>query len=105
MGPFYDAVYDEEPLLCDNEAEVGTELLEPAPQIPSPATVLIHADIEKLKVVQLKEELKKRVCSIKVVKAELKLRLKEAVDNNMPLDANIADSVMDDPEKDEFAIG
>ena len=27
MGPFYDLVYDEAPLLCDNEAEVGTELL------------------------------------------------------------------------------
>ena len=40
MGPFYDVVYDKAPLLCDNKSEVGTELLEPAPEIPSPATVL-----------------------------------------------------------------
>ena len=54
MGPFYDVVYDEAPLLCDNEAEVGTELLESALEIPSLATILTHADIDKLKVVELK---------------------------------------------------
>ena len=60
MGLFYDEFYDEEPLLCYNEVEVGNKLLEPAPEIPSPAKVLTHADIDKLKVVELKEELKKR---------------------------------------------
>ena len=105
MSPFYDAFYYESPLLCDNEAEVGTNLLEPAPQIPSPATVLTHADIKKLKVVGLKEELKKCAYSIKVVKAELKLHLKEAVGNNMPLAANIDDAVMDDLAGDEISLG
>ena len=79
MGLFYDAVYDEATLLCDNKSDIVTELLEPAPDIPSLDTVLTHADIDKLKVVKLKEELKKRTCSIKVVRAELKLRLKEVV--------------------------
>ena len=55
MGPLYDAVYDEAPLLCDKEAEVGTKLLEPAPEIPSPDTVQTYADIDKSKVVELKE--------------------------------------------------
>ena len=31
MVPSYDAVYDEAPLLCDKEAEVGTGILELAP--------------------------------------------------------------------------
>ena len=69
MGPFYDAFYDEASLLCDNEVELGTEILEPAPEIPSPATVLTHADIDKLKVVDIKEELKKCAVGIKGVKA------------------------------------
>ena len=105
MSPFYDAVYYEAPLLCDNEAEVGTNLLEPAPEIPSPATVLTHYDIKKLKVLGLKEELKKRACSIKGVKEELKMHLKEAVGNNMPLVANIDDAVMDDLAGDKISLG
>ena len=58
-----------------------------------------------MKVVELKEELNKRACSIKGIKAELNLRLKEAVDNNMPLAANISDAVMDDLVGGEFALG
>ena len=79
-----------------NNQKEGTNLLELAPKITSLAMVLTHTDIEKLKLVELKEDLKERACSIKWVKAELKLRLKEAVDNNIPLNANIADAVMDD---------
>ena len=58
-----------------------------------------------MKVVELKEELNKRTCSIKGVTAELKLRLKDAVDNNIPLATNIADAVMDNIAGDEFALG
>ena len=54
-GPLYDAVYDEAPLLCEKEVDVGTKLLEPAPEIPSPDTVQTYADIDKSKVVELKE--------------------------------------------------
>ena len=105
MGPFYDAVYDEASLLCDNKTEVDTEILEPAPQIPSLAVVLTHADINKLKLVELKEELKKRACSIKGLKVKLNLRPKEAVENNIPLAANITDAIFDDLAGDEFALG
>ena len=105
MGPFYASVYDEAPLLCENEAEVGTELLEPASDIPYPDTFLTHSDIEKLKVFDLKDELKKITCSIKGVKTELNLLLKEEVDNNMTLADNIDDAVMDDLEGGEFALG
>ena len=49
MGPFFDAVYDEAPFLCSNEVEEGVDLLEPVPEIPPPATVIMHADIDKLK--------------------------------------------------------
>ena len=76
-----------------NNQKEGTNLLELAPKITSLAMVLTHTDIEKLKLVELKEELKKRAFSIKVVKAELNLRIKESVDNNMPLAANIDDVV------------
>ena len=105
MGTFYDSFYDEAPLLCDNEAEVGNKLLEPAPEISSQSTVLTHADIDKLKVSDIKEEFKKCACSTKVVKAELNLRLKEAVENNMDLPANIADEVIYDLVGYEFALG
>ena len=93
------------PSFVTKKEEVGTKILEPAPDITSPDMVLTHADIEKLKVVELKEELKKSTCNIKGVKLELNLRLKQAVDNNMPLSSDIADEVMDDLEGGEFALG
>ena len=64
------------PSFVTKKEEVGTKILEPAPDITSPDMVLTHADIEKLKVVELKEELKKSTCNIKGVKSELNLRLK-----------------------------
>ena len=59
MGPFFDTVYDEAPILCGDGAEVGTKLLELLPEIPLPA-VLTHADIDKLKVVE--QGVVKEVC-------------------------------------------
>ena len=88
-----------------NNQKEGTNLLELAPKITSLAMVLTHTDIEKLKLVELKEELKKCTCSIKRVKAELHLRLKQTVENNMPLASNIDDAVMYDLEGGELALG
>ena len=58
-----------------------------------------------MKLVELKEELKKRACSIKGLKVKLNLRPKEAVENNIPLAANITDAIFDDLAGDEFALG
>ena len=92
MDLFYDVVYAESHLLCDNELGVDTEILEPFPDILLPATVLTYTDMEKLKLVNLEEELKKRACSIKRVKEEPNLRLREVVDtSSIPFATNITD--------------
>ena len=52
------------------------------PDIPEPVTLKIR-DIEKLKVVELKDALKKRGCSEKGNKPELTSHLKYAIEKNL----------------------
>ena len=52
------------------------------PDIPEPVTLKIR-DIEKLKVVELKDALKKRGCSTKGNNPALTARLKDAIDKNL----------------------
>ena len=105
MGLFFNIVYDKAKFFYDDEAEVVTKLMKPVPETPPPDTVIMHADIDTLKVFEVKEELKKRACSIKGAKSKLSLRRKDAIDKNMTLAVNIADTVMDDLAGDEFALG
>ena len=55
--PFFDRVYDEAPLRIGNKEEVGIGDPKQAIDIPPPASDLTHNDINKMKVVQTKEEL------------------------------------------------
>ena len=63
IGPFFDAAHNETPLHGPDEEETGVGVTSKLPDIPEPATMKI-CDIEKLKVVDLKDALKKRGCSV-----------------------------------------
>ena len=64
VGPLFDAVRDEPPLHGLDEEEIGVGVTSKLPDIPEPVTLKIR-DIEKLKVVELNDALKKRGCSAK----------------------------------------
>ena len=77
IGPFFDAVKDEDDLINDDEVEVGVAI--DAPIEAAAENILTEEEISKMKVVDLKEELKKRACSVRGRKQELVSRLIDAV--------------------------
>ena len=80
--PFFDAVRNEPPLHGPDEEEIGVRVTSKLPDIPEPVTMKI-CDVEKLKVIELKDTLKLRGCSAKGNKPELTARLKYAIEKNL----------------------
>ena len=60
------------------------------PDIPEPVTLKIR-DIEKLKVVELKDALKKMGCSAKWNKPSITARLKDAIEKNLEVVCDIGE--------------
>ena len=101
-GPFFDQVLSEGELVCPEESFAGEECVRESarggadrfsPDSPNVAAVTEDApeepkDVKKMKVVELKEELKKRNQPIRGNKAELQERLLDAMQNNAPLVAD-----------------
>ena len=112
-GPFYDAIEEEGPLVV-NEEEVGGEesngesgnMVANSPDDRQTVAILAIDDVTNLKVNELKDELRKRgLGSFKGKKAELQQKLKEAIENNVPLMTNLSPEVMDNLADDVFAPG
>ena len=82
IGPLFYAVRNKPPLHGPDEEEIGVGVTYKVPDIPEPVTLKIR-DIEKLKVVELKDALKKRGCSEKGNKPELTSHLKYAIEKNL----------------------
>ena len=63
---------DEDDLINDDEVEVGVAIEAPIEAVTSDAeNILTEEDISKMKVGDLKEELKRRACSVRGRKQEL----------------------------------
>ena len=75
VGPFMDAVHDEPDPKYHNEETPGEDTekqaAEGSVQAPAPYTLLSEADIKKIKVTDLRDELRKRKKSVKGKKDEL----------------------------------
>ena len=107
QGPFFDAVEGEAQLEGEDEEEVGASnlpQLTQAAQQKNQAIVLANEIIERMRVKQLQEELKRRACSLKGKKKELQDRLKEAVQKNMPLVEDIDSEAMGNLAGEGFAL-
>ena len=72
--------------------------------IPEPVTLKIR-DIEKLKVVELKDALKKRGCSAKGNKPELTARLKDAIDKNLEVVCDLGEGGVEKFAGEGFSVG
>ena len=77
IGPFFDAIHDEPPLHGPDEEEIGVGVTSKLPDIPEPITMKIR-DVEKLKVIELKDTLKLRGRSAKGNKPALISHLLDA---------------------------
>ena len=89
-GPFYEGVKAKGTLIVDDEEEVGVAGIEVAAMAengenPKNPEVLEIDAVDKMKVVELKAELKKRGVSIRGKKEELINRLKKAIEEKMPI--------------------
>ena len=89
-GPFYEGIKAEGTLIIDDEEEVGVAGIEVAStaenrENPKNPEVLGIDMVDKMKVVELKAELKKRGVSIRGKKEELINRLKKAIEEKMPI--------------------
>ena len=104
IGPLFDAVCDKPPIHGPDEEEIGVGLTSKLPAIPEPVTLKI-IDIDKLKVVDLKDALKKRGCSAKGNKPELTARLKDAIDNNLEVVCGIGEGEVENFAGEGFSVG
>ena len=103
-GPFFDAVRNEAAFNEYDEDEVGAaRVVQPNPAPPPP--ILTHGAIDGLKVIELQLELRRRACPVRGKKAELVVRLKEAVDRNMPLMQNLDQETLDNLAGNGFSLG
>ena len=82
IGPFIDALRNEPPLHGPDEEKIGVGVTSKLPDIPDPVTMKI-SDVEKLKVIELKDALELRVCSAKGNNPALTARLKDAIEKNL----------------------
>ena len=90
IGPFFDAVRDESPIHGPNEEEIGVGVTSKLPDIPEPMTMKM-CDVEKLKVIELKNALKFRGYSAKGNKPALISRLKDAIEKNREVVCDIGE--------------
>ena len=74
------------------------------PDIPEPVTLKIR-DIEKLKVVEIKDALKLRGCCAKGNKPELTARLKDAIEKNMEVVCDIGEGGVENFAGEGFVVG
>ena len=74
------------------------------PDIPEPVTLKIR-DIEKLKVVRLKDALNKRGCSAKGNKPALTVRLKDAIEKNLEVVCYIGEVEVENFSGEGFSVG
>ena len=74
------------------------------PDIPEPVTLKIR-DIEKLKVVELKDALKKRSCSAKGNKPALTAHLKDAIEKNLAVVSDLGEGEVEKFSGGGFSVG
>ena len=104
IGPFFDAVCDGPPLHGPDEEEIGFGVTSKVADIPEPVTSKIR-DIEKLKVVELKDALSKRGCSAKGNKTALPARLKDAIEKNLSVVSDIGEGEVKNFAGEDFSVG
>ena len=104
IGPFFDSVGDEPPLHGPDEEEIGVGVTSKLPDIPDPVILKIR-DIEKLKVVGLKDALKKRGCSTKGNKPALTARLKDAIEKNLEVVCDLGEGEVEMFSGEGFSVG
>ena len=74
------------------------------PDIPEPVTLKI-SDIEKLKVVDLRDTLNKRGCSAKVNKLALTARLEDVIEKNLEVVCYLGEGEVDNFTGEGFSVG
>ena len=74
------------------------------PDIPEPVTLKIR-DIEKLKVVELKDALKIRGCSAKGNNPELTASLKDAIGKNLEVVYDLGEGEVENFAGEGFSVG
>ena len=74
------------------------------PDITEPVTLKI-CDVEKLKVVELKDALKKRGCSAKGNKPEITARLKDAIEKNLEVVCDLGEGGVENFAGEGFSVG
>ena len=74
------------------------------PDIPEPVTFKIR-DIEKLKVVELKDALKLRGCSAKGNKPALTARLKDSIEKNLEVVCDLGEVGVENFAGEGFSFG
>ena len=108
-GPFEQSGVDNEQFASMDEEVQDVEIApEPAAEggeSGSPESVLDEEKMRSMKVVELREELKRRALSVKGKKEELFNRLKEAVENNVPVVENQTEEVLQNLADENFRPG
>ena len=98
--------YEEEELIAVEEDIQNDDTATSDPPVTSPnPTVLTEEMVDRMKVTELKDHLKRRGASIKGKKAELIKRLKEAIRNNVPLVSEMNAEDVQNLVGDEFDPG
>ena len=73
------------------------------PDIPEPVTMKIR-DVEKLKVIELKDALKLRGCSAKVNNPALILRLKDVIEMNLEVVCDLGEEGVENFAGEGFSV-
>ena len=74
------------------------------PDIPEPVTMKIR-DVEKLKVIEIKDALKLRNCSAKGNNTEITARLKYAIEKNLEVVCDLGEGGVENFAGEGFSVG
>ena len=74
------------------------------PDIPEPVTMKIR-DVEKLKVIELKDALKLKGCSAKGNRSALTARLKDAIEKNLEVVCDLGEGGVENFAGEGFSVG